>query len=111
MTVVTDIARGELLEVEGGGDQLDVLASYDGRTYRVGVQNRYEAPTLVSLQVGPETCDWRVSEVRDDGLVAADPAALRRGRPIDAAPWTLYYAECDELVGEPLPVYVPRADR
>jgi hypothetical protein len=92
MKVLGEICREPIIDVSYNASQLDTIASYDGKTYRIGVSNRYDAESNVRIDVGG-TFFANISVIENDSIDVVNEKICNGNILIDMPAWSIYYIE------------------
>jgi hypothetical protein len=92
MQIAGWICQGNILEVQYTRSQLDILASTQEETIRMGISNRYESTTTVSIPLSEGT-PVTIYNVTNTGLTLKEELISNGMVTLSLPAWTLYYIE------------------
>lgn len=92
MEVLGKICDGRILNVSYNADQMDVISSFDGKIYRVGISNRYEGESNVSVYIG-KNLSARIYVVRNSSIDLIYQRRCNGSMKLTIPPWSIYYIE------------------
>lgn len=94
------ICQGTILDVTNHISQLDIMGSIEENTYRIGISNRYDAETMISLPVH-EDKTVQIYRLTDTGLSHVKQKKSTGIITLTIPPWTIYYLETDSTPIQP----------
>jgi len=92
MEALGKICNYRILNVSYNADQMDAISSFDRKTYRIGISNRYEGESDITLHVG-ENLPATIYSVENDSIKPLYQYVCNGSIEINMPPWSIYYIE------------------
>lgn len=92
MEVLGKICKGRILNISYNADQMDAISSFDGKIYRIGVSNRYEGKSDITLYIG-KNLSAKIYVVENNSIDLLYQGICSGSIKINMPPWSIYYIE------------------
>ena len=93
MQIIGEICKGNILEISSESSQIDILASKENEIIRMGISNRYEASTNISIPIAQGT-PVIIYSVENNGLQCIEQTISPGLIDFDIPAWKIYYLIC-----------------